>query len=90
MLLLFVLLLFSSFTSSSSSDDTKDDDFNALTEIRFVFFLESSFLLTCMLRRRRDKEDFDAATRMRSKNINERGFSPLGMVVVVVVIIAFD
>ena len=38
MLLLFVLLLFSSFTSSSSSDDTKDDDFNALTEIRFVFF----------------------------------------------------
>ena len=91
MLLLFVLLLFSSFTSSSSSDDTKDDDFNALTEIRFVFFLESSFLLTCVLRRRRDKEDFDAATRMRSKNNSvERGFSPLGMVVVVVVIIAFD
>ena len=86
-----MLLLFSSFTSSSSSDThTKDDDFNALTEIRFVFFLESSFLLTCVLRRRRDKEDFDAATRMRSKNINERGFSPLGMVVVVVVIIAFD
>ena len=68
-----------------------DDDFDALTEIRFVFFLESSFLLTCVLRRRRDKEDFDAATRMRSKNIKERGFSPLGMVVVVVVvIIAFD
>ena len=43
-----------------------------------------------MLRRRRDKEDFDAATRMRSKNIKERGFSWLGMVVVVVVIIAFD
>lgn len=86
-----MLLLFSSLTSSSSSsDDTKDDDFNALTEIRFVFFLESSFLLTCVLRRRRDKEDFDAATRMRSKNIKERGFSPLGMVVVVVVIIAFD
>ena len=82
-----VLLLFSSFTSPSSSEDAKVDVFNALTEIRFVFFLESSFLL----QRRRDKEDFDAATRMRSKNIKERGFSPLGMVVVVVVvIIAFD